>query len=251
MSLLPDTAETPAAEGATPEVPSTATRAAAAAAAMTVTTAVAGVAAEVAPTAAPARIAASLEDGPTDEGLMARVAATGDDRAFNELYQRHRRPLHAYLGRLAAGDARAAEEMVQETLERLYKGRGGFDPNRRFRPWLYTIATNVARDRARRASTHRETHADPELWLANLPAPPADGPEAALAARRLMNAAEHAVLALPENERAAFLLVRRAGLEYREAASVLGCSVPAFKMRVSRALERLAHALEPYLEGEP
>lgn len=199
--------------------------------------------------AAPAPPRVAPDDPPSDESLMARVSATGDDRAFNELYRRHRRALHAYLGRLAGGDGRSAEEMMQESLERLYRGRGGFDPNRRFKPWLYTIATNVARDRARRRAATREAHGDVEIWLAGAPAPAADGPEAALAARRLMIAAERAILGLPEAERAAFLLVRRAGLEYREAASVLGCSVPAFKMRVSRALERLATALQPFLEA--
>ena len=52
------------------------------------------------------------------------------------------------------------------------------------------------------------------------------------------------------SERAAFLLVRRAGLEYREAAAVIGISVPAFKMRVSRALERLTASLQPFLEAK-
>ena len=198
------------------------------------------------PEAAVARAAA---DGPSDESLMARVAANADERAFDEIYRRYRRPLAAYLWRLAGGDGRAAEELVQETLERVFRGRGGFDPNRRFRPWLFTIATNVARDRARRSAASRESHADVELWLANVPAPASDSPEAALRARRLMLAAERAILALPELERSAFLLVRRAGLDYREGAAASACSLPAFKMRVSRALERLADALEPWLEG--
>jgi RNA polymerase sigma-70 factor (ECF subfamily) len=80
----------------------------------------------------------------SDEQLMAAVLA-GDQVALAKLVTRHHAPLLGYLYRLAGGDRPLAEDLVQETFLRILRQRThpSLCP---FKPWLYKIATNLARD---------------------------------------------------------------------------------------------------------
>ena len=80
----------------------------------------------------------------SDEQLMAAVMA-GDQVALAALVTRHHAPLLGYLYRLVGGDRPLAEDLVQETLLHVLRQRT-FRSGRPFKPWLYTIATNLARD---------------------------------------------------------------------------------------------------------
>src|SRR2546423_10090030 len=80
----------------------------------------------------------------SDEQLMAAVMA-GDQVALAALVTRHHAPLLGYLYRLVGGDRPLAEDLVQETLLRVLR-QGTYQSARPFKPWLYTIATNLARD---------------------------------------------------------------------------------------------------------
>jgi RNA polymerase sigma-70 factor (ECF subfamily) len=78
----------------------------------------------------------------TDEEL-AREARAGSRRSFEELAVRYRRRLFVYL-RPRLGSDQDAEDMVQETLLKLYRNIGSYDPAFRFSTWLYTSATRLA-----------------------------------------------------------------------------------------------------------
>src|SRR5258708_11942488 len=80
----------------------------------------------------------------SDELLIAAVLA-GDQVAFATLVSRHHAPLLGYLYRLVGGDRPLAEDLVQETLLHVLRQRTR-PSDRPFKPWLYTIATNLARD---------------------------------------------------------------------------------------------------------
>ena len=80
----------------------------------------------------------------SDEQVMAAVMA-GDQVAFAALVTRHHAPLLGYLYRLTGGDRQLAEDLVQETLLHVLRQRT-CPVDRPFKPWLYTIATNLARD---------------------------------------------------------------------------------------------------------
>lgn len=79
----------------------------------------------------------------SDEQLMAAVMA-GDQVALAALVTRHHAPLLGYLYRLVGGDRPLAEDLVQETLLHVLRQRT-CQSDRPFKPWLYTIATNLAR----------------------------------------------------------------------------------------------------------
>ena len=76
------------------------------------------------------------------ESELLRAAAQGDDRAYAELVEAHRRLLHAHCYRML-GSVQDAEDAVQETLLRAWKNLSSFQGRSSLRSWLFTIATNV------------------------------------------------------------------------------------------------------------
>jgi RNA polymerase sigma-70 factor (ECF subfamily) len=85
---------------------------------------------------------------PTDDELMASTSA-GDQRAFAELYQRHRRRAFSFLLHLT-GTRPTAEDLLQEAFLRIWRARASYQPSGEFRAWLFTIARRLAVDRFRR-----------------------------------------------------------------------------------------------------
>src|SRR5262245_17699682 len=89
----------------------------------------------------------------SDEELLAGVMA-GDQLAIATLVMRYHSALLGYLFRLVGGDRALAEDLVQETLLRVLR-RNTCPGDFRFKPWLYTIATNLARDHFKSADVRR------------------------------------------------------------------------------------------------
>ncbi|MBP5340041.1 MAG: RNA polymerase sigma factor [Prevotella sp.] len=86
----------------------------------------------------------------TDEQLMQR-AARGNDRAFEELYNRHARRLQGFFARRLGDDADLAADFMHDTFLRLYAARETYHEGRSFRAWLYTIAYNLWKSHQRRS----------------------------------------------------------------------------------------------------
>ena len=80
----------------------------------------------------------------TDEQLLSEYRH-GDKKAFSDLVARYQRELYHFLVRFL-GNRAAAEDVFQETFLQVHQSAEQFDPQRRFRPWLFTIAANKARD---------------------------------------------------------------------------------------------------------
>jgi RNA polymerase sigma-70 factor (ECF subfamily) len=90
----------------------------------------------------------------TDEQLLARYRE-GDTPSFRRLIDRHHDELLRFLTRLV-GDRQAAEDVFQEAFLQVHVSADTFDPTRRFKPWLFTIAANKGRDYVRKRGRRHE-----------------------------------------------------------------------------------------------
>src|SRR5262245_20620765 len=95
----------------------------------------------------------------SDEQLLIDYCQTGDRQLFSELVHRYERELYSYLRRYL-GSAEMAEDAFQAAFLQIHLKRDQFEPGRKFRPWLYTIATNQAIDAQRRNRRHKMVSLD-------------------------------------------------------------------------------------------
>jgi RNA polymerase sigma-70 factor (ECF subfamily) len=194
----------------------------------------------------------AYKDALTDEQLLMRYRQSGDREIFSRLVKRYERELYSYLRRYL-GDAEMAEDAFQAAFLQVHLKCGQFEPDRSFRPWLYTIATNQAIDAQRRNRRHRMvslnsagaragttdesgrlidvmTSADPDPFAR------ADEVERREKMKQLIGD-------LPEHLRTVVHLVYYQGLKYREAAEVLSVPVGTIKSRLHAAIQRLVEVL--------
>jgi RNA polymerase sigma-70 factor (ECF subfamily) len=170
--------------------------------------------------------------------LDAKQAAA---QAFDELYRRHAPSVLAFVHGLVRGDEHTARDALQETFLRFYTALPSFERGRPVRPWLLRIARNVALDHGKRASTRAEVPHAPEALPA---AARGEAPGEVVARREAATLLRAAVLELPAEERAVFLLKHDLGQTYEQVADVLACSVRTAKYRMKAALERLGREAE-------
>lgn len=187
----------------------------------------------------------------SDEKLLLSYRSSPDEGVFEELVRRYEKELYGYL-RHYLGDADMAEDVFQQTFLQIHLKCGQFEPGRKVRPWLYTIATNQAIDGQRRNRRHRmsslnrvtvgrtEEEAGPLVELLGAPErSPADDAESA----EQHDALHRAVDALPELSRQVVMLVYFQGLKYREAAQILSVPVGTVKSRLHVAMRKLTESL--------
>ena len=95
----------------------------------------------------------------SDEKLLLSYRSKPDNRVFEELVHRYEKELYGYL-RHYLGDAEMAEDVFQQTFLQVHLKCDQFEPGRKVRPWLYTVATNQAIDCQRRNRRHRMSSLD-------------------------------------------------------------------------------------------
>ena len=186
----------------------------------------------------------------SDEELILLCGATDDRAAFEELVRRYEGKLFGYLRRYL-GDAEAAEDVCQTTFLQVHLCRHSFTSGRRFRPWLYAIATNQAIDAHRRSRRHRMASLDEAAGRragadALVTVLAADGPlaEDEAAGRESAAFLQLAIERLPQAMKVVLALVYGEQLKYREAAHRLRIPVGTVKSRVHAALNRLHRHLD-------
>jgi len=185
---------------------------------------------------------------PTDEELMAQACA-GDATAFALLVRRHESPLFNYLRRFLQ-DAADAEDIFQEAFLKVHTHRDRFRHGAPFKPWLYRIATNLAKDRLRYRKRRRmlsifSAHpSTPEVTLADSLPAPGPGPCAQAAASESAERLEAAVAKLPEKQRAVFLMARYEEMPYAAIAEALDIPEGTVKSRMNTAVKTLLEAMK-------
>ena len=199
----------------------------------------------------------------TPDPRVLGAARRGDEDAFRRLVEPHRRELHAHCYRML-GSLQDAEDALQETLLRAWRGLGGFEDGKPLRPWLYKIATNASLD-AMAKRPKRVLHLDAPPWQpADGPGTPllesiwidpypdehlglADGYAAPEARYELRESVELAFIAalqhLPARQRAVLILREVLGFSAREVAQSLDTTAAS----VNSALQRARKTVEDVL----
>jgi RNA polymerase sigma factor (sigma-70 family) len=183
---------------------------------------------------------------------MARLAA-GQDAALDELMGRHGERLYHYLQRLLQNEAEASD-LAEEAFVRVYQNRARFRPNGKFTTWLYTIATNLARDVQRHRARHphvsldREDEGSGHDFREVLPEGKPNPGEVMESTERA-ETVRRAVAALPEELRVPLVLATYEDKSYAEIAEILGGSAKAIEMRLYRARQQLRGMLEKTLKN--
>jgi len=190
----------------------------------------------------------------SDEELLLAYVRGGSEECFDTLHERHERVLFNYV-RHYYGNAEAAEDICQETWMQIHRKGETFETGRKFRPWLYTIATNQAIDYGRRQKRHRMASLDynrAERGTTDTDASSLHGIMSDMGANEpykfleneernhaINHAIREAVVDLPDNQRAVVDLVHLQGLKYREAADMLDVPIGTVKSRLYAAVTNL------------
>lgn len=182
----------------------------------------------------------------SDNELLQRHLA-GEPEAFAALVRRYEKELYGFLARFT-GDATLAEDVFQEAFLQLHVSAGTFDPSRRLKPWLFTIAANKARDamrsrRRRRAApldatiagsdNERTTYAD--LLEAEIPKP-----DESLSNTETRQAVQNIIREMPENLQVVLLLSYFHGFQYKQIAEILDVPLGTIKSRLHAAVGSFA-----------
>ena len=154
----------------------------------------------------------------------------GDEAAFEEIYSRYSKKIYGFIMRRLTNPDTSAE-LFQETFLRLHRGRDLYRPEMPFKPWLYTIATNLIRDRFKAK----------EPKIAELPeGEDSEYPSGAIPdGTHTMLSFKEAFAKLTEDQREALILRRFQGLKYEQIATVMGKSTEAVNQLIQRALRQL------------
>ena len=183
------------------------------------------------------------------------LAVPTTEAEFAELAERHRRELHVHCYRML-GSFEEAEDLVQETLLRAWRGRDTLERDEWFRAWAYKIATNACLDAIKRAGRRVPSLGSfrdvpwlqpyPDRLLAEV-APAADEPDAAVIGRETIELTFLAVIQLlPPRQRAVLILRDVLDWPASDVAELLELGVAA----VNSALQRARATLRDHLPAD-
>jgi len=187
-----------------------------------------------------------------DEELIARVQQ-GQRKPFDEIVSRYKGRLYSFILRMVH-EPSLAEELAQETLVRVYIHAEKYREIARFSTWVFTIATNLVRNRMRKRSRR------PRMYRLN-PAPeedeiPLDPPDPGADPTQLIEREELGALInlatsrIPEKYRIPFLLREVDQLTYEEIQQVTGLKLGTVRSRINRARNRFRQNIKPLLKNE-
>jgi RNA polymerase sigma-70 factor (ECF subfamily) len=190
----------------------------------------------------------SMEDSGVVESFLG-----GEYRAFEELVSRYHVRLLNFVYR-TIGDREKAEDLVQEVFIRVYRHIHRFDRGKKFSTWVYTIASNLAKNELRNRSRNPlvlfqaikknwDDEDRPLQFEDN-----ASRPDDLYRKRHLREVVEASVARLPEHHRQVFVLRELEGKSYEEIAEITACNLGTVKSRLNRARTSFAEIIAPALK---
>ena len=188
-----------------------------------------------------------------DDGRVVQAFLGGDARGFTALVVRYQTRLLNFIYR-TIGDRERAEDLVQEAFVRVHRHLHRFDQSKKFSTWIYTIASNLAKNELRNRSRNplvlfqtikKQWEADHRpLQFED----PSSRPDDLYRKRHLRELVEGSVAQLPEHHRVVFVLRELEGKSYEEIAEITGCNLGTVKSRLNRARNNFAAIIAPLLD---
>ncbi len=187
-----------------------------------------------------------------DSGVVAAYLG-GRSAAFQELVERYQKRLLNFVYR-TIGDRERSEDLVQEVFIRVHRHLHRFDQSKKFSTWIYTIASNLAKNELRNRSRNPLVlfQTMKKNWEADHRPlqfeDPHHRPDDLYRKRHLRELVEWAIGQLPEHHREVFVLRELEGKSYEDIAEISGCNLGTVKSRLNRARNRFAQVIAPHLD---
>lgn len=184
----------------------------------------------------------------TDEELL-QGSLKGHSGDFKVLLERYEGELFNFLYH-TTGDKQAAEDLFQETFLQVFTNLDRFRPDGRFKPWVYTIAANLARDEMRRRRRRRMVSLDVEVGsseeasLVDLLDADAPTPEKVLDDKESGSLARELMDTLPETLKEVVVLYFYNDMKYVEISEALGLPMGTVKSRLFRAVREMSASMK-------
>ena len=188
-----------------------------------------------------------------DDSAVVTAFLGGEERAFQELVERYQTRLLNFVYR-TIGDREKAEDLVQEVFIRVHRHLHRFDRSKKFSTWIYTIASNLAKNELRNRSrnplvlfqTIKKNWQDEERPLQFEDSN--SRPDDMYRKRHLRELVEESVELLPEHHKQVFILRELEGKSYEEIAEITSCNLGTVKSRLNRARNSFAEIIAPALD---
>lgn len=187
-----------------------------------------------------------------EDTALVNAYLEGETRSFDVLVERYQTRLLNFVYRIV-GDRERAEDLVQEVFIRVYRHLGRFDRSKKFSTWIYTIASNLAKNELRNRSRNplvlftsmTKGWEDEERPLEF--EDPTSRPDDLFRKRHVREMVESSVAQLPTHHREVFVLREIEGRSYEEIAEITHCNLGTVKSRLNRARNSFAEIIEPSL----
>ncbi len=182
----------------------------------------------------------------SDEELISRFQG-GDEQAYVELVNRYRDRLMTFIYRFV-NDAEKSEDIVQDTLMKLYTHKDYYRNIAKFSTWIYTIAGNLAKTELRRKRRHRVTNlsqmgsVEHEYVLPAVERETGETAQGHFAEKQIQNAIQE----LPLHFRTVIILRDIQELSYEEISRIVDVPLGTVKSRINRARMQLQHTLKEF-----
>ncbi|NQU94677.1 MAG: sigma-70 family RNA polymerase sigma factor [Candidatus Omnitrophica bacterium] len=175
-----------------------------------------------------------------DDALV-RKFREGDRACFDELYNAYKERIFNFINR-KIGDRAVAEELTQEVFINIYLNINRYEPRGLFKAWIYTIASNLAKNELKKRSSMRQVSlsgragkGDMDINLEGVLTKDGFSADSFVKNKELKEAIENALKSLHPLYRDVIALCVIEGLSYEEAAKVLKTNMKTISSRLARA----------------
>jgi len=181
-----------------------------------------------------------ISNSPFQEKLLLRQLQMGDERAFEQLYNEHKRKLAGNLLRLLKSDE-LVEEIMQDLFLKIWDSRKSIDPDKSFKSFLFKVAHNMVYDLFRKSSRDKRI----ESYLMSASSELYSHIEEDLFRKEDYQLLQKTIDRLPPQRKRVFTLSKIEGKSYKEISEELSISHPTINEHIQKATQFLKKEMNP------